>query len=242
MRAVVHQAEEAGLLSDEHFTVDGTLVEAWASVKSFHPLDDPNRGVDSDDPGNAAVDFHGQRRTNQTHRSTTDPEARLARKGQGKEAKLCYGVSLLMENRHGLIVDLRVHEPTGTAERATALALIRRQCGRQHPPASVGADKGYHTKAFVDALWLRCIRPHIAMVAGRRTPGLDGRTTRSAGYRLSQKIRKRIEENFGWMKTVGGLRKTRYRGSAKVALHAKLTAVANILLRLAKLCPAATAT
>lgn len=239
LQAVVRQAEAAGLLSDEHFTVDGTLIEAWASLKSFRPVDDPDRGVDSGDPGNADVDFHGQKRTNQTHRSTTDPEARLARKGKGKEAKLCYGVSLLMENRNGLIVDLEVHEPTGRGERDTALQLLDRQRRRRGHPASVGADKGYHTKEFVDQLWRRAIKPHIACIAGRLTPGLDGRTTRSAGYRISQKIRKRIEENFGWLKTVGGLRKTRYRGAAKVALHVKLSVVANILLRMGKLCPVA---
>ena len=237
LQAVVTQAQAAGLLSDEHFTVDGTLIEAWASLKSFRPVDHPDEGVGFDDSGNTDVDFHGQTRTNQTHRSTTDPEARLARKGKGKEAKLSYGVSLLMENRHGLIVDVQVHEPSGTGERAAALVLLQRQRRRRGWPRSVGADKGYHTKAFVDALWLQCIKPHIALVAGRRTPGLDGRTLRSVGYQISQKIRKRIEEGFGWMKTVGGLRKTRYRGSARVALHAKLTAVANILLRMAKLCP-----
>lgn len=250
LQAVVAQAQEAGLLSDEHFTVDGTLVEAWASLKSFRPVDDPERGVDGDDAGNTDVDFHGQKRTNQTHRSTTDPESRLARKGKGKEAKLCYGVSLLMENRHGLIVDVQVHAPTGTGERETALVLLQRQRRRRGCPRSVGADKGYHTKAFVDALWLQCIRPHIAMVTGRRTPGLDGRTTRSVGYQISQRIRKRIEELFGWTKTVGGLRRTRYRGRAKVAMHVQLTAVANLLLRVAKLlavskaepCPAAAAT
>ena len=238
LQAVVRQAQEADLLSDEHFTVDGTLIEAWASLKSFRPIDDPDEGVDADDAGNADVDFRGQKRTNQTHRSTTDPEARLARKGKGKEARLSYGVSLLMENRHGLIVDVQVHEPTGTGEREAALVLLQRQRRRRGCPRSVGADKGYHTKAFVDALWLQCIKPHIAMVAGRRTPGLDGRTTRSVGYQISQRLRKRIEESFGWMKTVGGLRKTRYRGSARVALQTKLTVVANILLRLAKLCPA----
>jgi hypothetical protein len=237
LQAVVTEAQGAGLLSDEHFTVDGTLIEAWASLKSFRPVDDPDQGADGDDPGNVAVDFHGQSRTNQTHRSTTDPEARLARKGKGKEAKLSYGVSLLMENRHGLIVDVQVHDPTGTGEREAALVMLARQRRRRGPLRSVGADKGYHTKAFIDALWLQCITPHIAMVEGRRTPGLDGRTTRSAGYALSQKIRKRIEEGFGWMKTVGGLRKTRYRGADRVALHAKLTAVANILIRMAKLCP-----
>lgn len=237
LQAVVTQAQAAGLLSDEHFTVDGTLIEAWASLKSFRPFDDPDPDGDGDDSGNRDVDFRGEPRTNQTHRSTTDGDARLARKGKGKEAKLSYGVSLLMENRHGLIVDVQVHEPTPTGERAAALVLLARQRRRRGPLRSVGADKGYHTKAFVDALWLQCIQPHIAMIAGRRTPGLDGRTTRSAGYAISQRVRKRIEEGFGWMKTVGGLRKTRYRGSGRVALHTKLTVVTNILLRMAKLCP-----
>jgi transposase len=237
LQAVVTQAQEAGLLSDEHFTVDGTLIEAWASLKSFRPVDDPDGGVDSDDPGNVTVDFRGQTRRNETHRSTTDPDARLARKGKGKEAKLSYGVSLLMENRHGLIVDVEVHEPTGTGERDAALVMLDRQRRRRGHPRSLGADKGYHTTAFVDALWMQCITPHIAMVKGRRTPGLDGRTTRSAGYQISQRIRKRIEEGFGWMKTVGGLRKTRYRGPDRVTMHTKLTVTANILLRMAKLCP-----
>jgi hypothetical protein len=237
LQALVTQAQAAGLLSDEHFTVDGTLVEAWASLKSFRPRDAADDEGGDDDAGNADVDFRGEQRSNQTHRSTTDPEARLARKGKGKEAKLSYGVSLLMENRHGLIVDVQVHEPTGTGERAAALVMLDRQRRRRGCPGSVGADKGYHTKAFVDALWLQCIKPHIAMVAGRRTPGLDGRTTRSIGYALSQKIRKRIEEGFGWLKTIGGARKTRYRGSARVALHIQLAAVAHILRRMAKLCP-----
>lgn len=237
LQAVVTQAQDAGLLSDEHFTVDGTLVEAWASLKSVRPVDDPDQGVDDDDPGNVTVDFRGQTRRNETHRSTTDPDARLARKGKGKEAKLAYGVSVLMENRHGLIVDVEVHAPTGTGEREAALVMLERQRRRRGHPKSVGADKGYHTKAFVDALWMQCITPHIAMIEGKRTPGLDGRTTRSAGYQISQRIRKRIEEGFGWMKTVGRLRKTRYRGTDRVTMHTKLTVTANLLLRMAKLCP-----
>jgi len=242
LRAVVRQAQAAGLLSDEHFTVDGTLIEAWASLKSFRPLDDPDRGVAGDDPGNADVDFHGQKRSNQTHRSTTDPDACLARKGKGKEAKLSYGASVLMENRHGMIVDVQVHAPTGTGERDTALLLLDRQRRRRGHPASVGADKGYHTKDFVDQLWQRVIKPHVATIDGRRTPGLDGRTTRSLGYQISQWKRKRIEEIFGWMKTVGHIRRTRYRGEAKVAMHVLLTAAAYDLLRMAKLCPVAAAT
>ncbi|MBI3871543.1 MAG: transposase, partial [candidate division Zixibacteria bacterium] len=210
---MVTRVPAAGRLSDEHFTVDGTLVEAWASLKSFRPTDAPDPGVDADDPGNVTVDFHGQTRTHQTHRRTTDPDARLARKGAGQAAKLSYGVSLLMGNRHGRIVDVKVHAPTGTGEREAARALL--QCQRR----SVGADQGYHTKAFVEALWLPCITPHIAMVEGRRTPGLDGRTTGSIGYALSQRVRKRIEEGFGWLKTVGGLRRTRYRGAERVTWH-----------------------
>jgi len=237
LQAVVAQAQEAGLLSDDHFTVDGTLIEAWASLKSFQPKDDPDAGVAGDDPGNKDVDFHGQKRSNQTHQSTTDPEARLARKGKGKEAKLSYGASVLMENRHGLVVDVQLHAPTGTGERDTALELLDRQWEHRGHPWSVGADKAYHTRAFVDELWLRSIRAHIALIDGRSTPGLDGRTTRSLGYRISQRIRKRIEEIFGWMKTVGLLRRTRYRGEAKVAMHTILTAVAYDLLRMAKLCP-----
>lgn len=238
LQAMVNQAQEAGLLSDEHFTVDGTLIEAWASLKSFRPIDDPDQGVDSDDPGNVDVDFHGQKRSNQTHRSTTDPDARLARKGNGKEARLCYGVSLLMENRHGLPVGVHVHEPTGTGERETALLLLDRQHQRRGAPVSVGADKGFHTAWFVDELYRRCIKPHIATIDGRITPGLDGRTTRSVGYQLSQKIRKRIEEVFGWMKTIGGLRRTRYRQKQKVEMHITLTVVASFLVRMAKLRPA----
>lgn len=235
LQAVVAQAQEAGLLSDEHFTVDGTLIEAWASLKSFRPVEDPDQGVDSDDPGNVDVDFHGQKRSNQTHRSTTDPDARLARKGKGKEARLWYGVSLLMENRYGLPIDVQVHEPTGTGEREAALVLLDRQRQRRGAPSSVGADKNYHTKAFVDELYQRCIKPHIACILGRKTPGLDGRTLRSLGYQISQRIRKRIEELFGWTKTVGGLRRTRYRGTLKVTMHIQLTAAANLLLRVGKL-------
>lgn len=236
LQAVVHQAQEAGLLSDEHFTVDGTLIEAWASLKSFRPLDDPDQGVDSDDPGNVDVDFHGQKRSNQTHRSTTDPDARLARKGKGQEAKLCYGVSLLMENRHGLIVGVQVHEPP--AEREAAIALVDDQIKRRSRPVSLGADKNYHTTAFIDELYQRCIKPHVAVRSDRTTPGLDGRTIRSKGYKISQRIRKCIEEVFGWDKTIGGLRRTRYRGRLKVEMHVKLVTVAHLLLRTAKLCPA----
>jgi transposase len=242
LQAVVRQARDAGLLSSEHFTVDGTLIEAWASLKSFQPVEDPDQGVDKDDPGNPTVDFHGTQRTNQTHQSTTDPEARLARKGNGKEAKLSYGASVLMENRNGMIVGLRVHAPTGSGERDAALAMLDQQNRRGGCPASVGADKGYHTKGFVEALWFRCIRPHIATKKGRTTPGLDGRTTRSAGYQISQRLRKRVEEIFGWMKTVGHLRRTRYRGSPRVGMHVTITATAYNLLRLARLRPASAVT
>ncbi len=188
--AIVGHAQREGLLSDEHFTVDGTLIESWASLKSLKPKEAPGSAVPPDDPGNPTVDFHGERRLNATHQSTTDPEARLARKGAGKEAKLCVSGHVLMENRHGLCVDLQLAPAAGTAERATALAMLRRQARRG-------------------------IRPHLACVRGRRTPGLDGRTTRHASSSLSQRLRKQVEEIFGWMQTIGGLRKSRFRGVAR---------------------------
>lgn len=235
--AVVGQARRAGLLSDEHFTVDGTLIEAWASLKRVTPKAAPTPTGLPDDPGNPTVDFHGDRRTNATHQSTTDPAARLARKGAGKEAKLCFSGHVLMENRHGLCVDLRVAPATGTAERETALVMLRRQAHRGIRPHTLGADKGYHCRAFVRQLRRRRIRPHIAQVKGRHTPGLDGRTTRHVGYALSQRVRKKVEEIFGWMKTIGGLRKTRFRGVAQTQHAGYLVGAAYNLLRISRLRP-----
>lgn len=234
--AVVRYARTEGLLSDEHFTVDGTLIEAWASLKSFKPTGSgPAASGPPDDPGNPTVDFHGERRTNATHQSTTDPEARLARKGQGKEARLCFSGHVLMENRHGLCVDLRVDPATGTAEREAALRMLARQARKRVRPRTLGADKGYHTREFIRCLRHRRIRPHIAQVTGRQTPGLDGRTTRHAGYAFSQRVRKRVEEIFGWVKTIGGLRKSRFRGRARTEQYAHLVGTAYNLLRIGRL-------
>lgn len=233
--AVVTQARCAAVLSDEHFTVDGTLIEAWASLKSVKPRAAAAPTVPPDDPGNPTVDFHGERRTNATHQSTTDPEARLARKGAGKEAKLGFSGHVLMENRHGLCVDVQIAPATGTAEREIAQAMLRRQARRGIRPRTLGADKGYHCRTFVRALRRRGIRPHLARIDGRRTPGLDGRTTRTAGYALSQRIRKRVEEIIGWFKTTGGLRKSRVRGIARTQLAGYLVGAAYNLLRISRL-------
>jgi hypothetical protein len=223
-------------LSDEHFTVDGTLIEAWASLKRVKPKGAaPALASLPDDPGNPTVDFHGEPRSNATHQSPTDPEARLARKGDGKEARLCFSGHVLMENRHGLCVDLRVEPATGTAERDAALAMLRRQARKRVRPRTLGADKGYHCRAFVRQVRRRRIRPHIAQVTGRRTPGLDGRTTRHLGYALSQRCRKKVEEIFGWMKTIGGLRKSRVRGIARTQHYAHLVGTAYNLLRISRL-------
>jgi transposase len=233
--AVVAYARREGVLSDEHFTVDGTLIEAWASLKSVKPKEPSTPAAPPDDPGNPTVDFHGDRRTNATHQSTTDPEARLARKGASKEAKLCFSGHVLMENRHGLCVDLQIAPATGMAERDTALAMLRRQARRGIRPTTLGADKGYHCRDFVRHLRRRGIRPHLACVRGRRTPGLDGRTTRHTSYRLSQRLRKKVEEIFGWLKTIGGLRKSRFRGVARTHYAGYVVGAAYNLLRISRL-------
>lgn len=233
--AVVRYAQGAGLLADEHFTVDGTLIEAWASLKSITPKDAPAATPPPDDPGNPTVDFHGERRTNATHQSTTDPDALLARKSLGKEAKLCFSGHVLMENRHGLCVDLQIATATGRAERDTALAILQRQARRGIRPRTLGADKGYHCRECIRRLRHRGIRPHVAQVTGRHTPGLDGRTTRHGSYAVSQRMRKRVEEIFGWLKTIGGLRKTRFHGVARTQHAAFLVGAAYNLLRISRL-------
>jgi len=232
--AVVGEARKAGLLSDEHFTVDGTLIEAWASAKSFKPKDGPPSAGDGSD---GMVDFRGQRRSNDTHKSTTDEEAKLARKGKGKEAKLCYGGHALMENRNGLCVDLALRTATDTETQA-AKEMLARQARKRVRPASLGGDKGYHTKDFIAHLRKRKIAPHIAQIEGRRTPGLDARTTRHSSYAVSQRKRKRVEEIFGWMKAYGGLRRTLVRGLSRVQMHAYIVAAAYNLLRMSRLAPA----
>jgi transposase len=233
--AVVRQARAAGLLSDDHFSVDGTLIEAWASLKSFKRKAGGPETPPPDDPGNPTVDFHGERRSNKTHQSTTDPEARLLRHGAGREARLCFAGHVLMENRHGLCVDLAVTAATGTTEPAAAVALLARQARKRVRPQTLGADKGYHTRAFIQHLRARGIRPHVAPITGKRTPGLDGRTTRHRSFAVSQRCRKRTEEIFGWSKTTGGLRKTRFRGVARTELYALLVGTAYNLLRMSRL-------
>jgi transposase len=224
---VVAEARRRRLLSDDHFSVDGTLLEAWASMKSFRPRD----GDDKQGSGkNPEVDFRGERRVNATHRSTTDPEARLARKGRGKEARLCFAGHVLMENRGGLVVDVMVSKATGTAEREAALEMLERVPRARR--ITVGADKGYDIQDFVTMCRGMNVTPHVAL---RQWSAVDRRTTRHAGYGASQRIRKRIEEVFGWVKTVGGGRKLRYAGVERNQLWAELTTAAYNLVRMAKL-------
>lgn len=232
--AVVRAAREANLLSDEHFTVDGTLIEAWASLKSFKSKDGPPSAGDG---SGGMVDFRGERRTNATHESTTDEQAKLMRKGKGKEAKLSYGAHALMENRNGLCVDLHVGSAVQTETQA-AKQMLARQARKRVRPTTLGADKGYHSKDFVAHLRKKNIAAHIARIEGRKTPGLDARTTRHAGYAISQTKRKRVEEIFGWMKAYGGLRRTLARGLARVQLHAYIVGAAYNLLRMSRLDPA----
>src|SRR5713101_2959328 len=211
---VVAQAGAKGLTSDEHFTVDGTLLDAWASAKSFQPKEEKNPPPPDDD-GNPTVDFRGEPRSNETHASTTDPDAQLARKGAGKEAKLSYSGNLLVENRNGLIVDSRVWEATGTAERDAALEMLQEIPGSGR--VTVGGDKGFDTADFVRECRNMWVTPHVAQNLGRRGgSAIDHRTTLHQGYALSQKKRKRIEECFGWLKTIALLRKVRHRGTLKV--------------------------
>ncbi len=232
--AVVDQARARGLLSDEHFTVDGTLIEAWAGHKSFKRKAGDGQQTPPDDPGNPSVDFHGELRNNATHQSTTDPEARLARKGPGKEAKLCYAGHLEMDNRHGLPVNTRVTQPTGNAEPRAALAMVAEIPGWAR--VTLGADKGYDQKEFVRELREHGVTPHVAQ---KTNSALDRRTTRHPGYLLSQWRRKRVEEIFGWLKTIAGLRKTRHRGIARVAWMFTFAAAAYNLVRLRNLALAA---
>ena len=234
---VVDGARVRRLLSDEHFSVDGTLIEAWASMKSFRPRDG---GDDDPPPGrNAERDFRGERRSNATHGSATDPDARLHRKARGQSSRLCYMGHLLMENANALIVDAALTRASGTAEREAALAMLERQGKRRR--VTLGADKAYDVAEFVDALRDRSVTPHIA-VDGRlgktgkpRATRIDRRTTRHPGYAASQRLRKRIEEGFGWIKTTGGLAKTRHRGLDRVGWTFTLTPAAYNLVRLPKL-------
>ena len=236
---VVHQAKAARLLSAEHCTVDGTLIEAWASLKSFRPKGErPENRPPPDDPGNPTVNFHGERRSNATHASITDSDALLARKGNGKEAKLALAGHVLMENRHGLCVDILVTRATGTAEREAALTMVRRQRRNGIRPRTLGADKAYDAADFVADLRAEGITPHVAPnITTRRDSNLDWRTLRQTGYQLSQRCRKKVEEIFGWGKTIGGLRKTRYRGVQRTGFWTYLVGAAYDLLRMARLMP-----
>ena len=227
------QARAADLLSDEHFSVDGTLIEAWASQKSFQRKDQSEKPP-PDDAGNPTVDFHGERRSNETHESTTDADARLARKSGGHESKLAYCGNVLIENRNGLVVDAELLQANGTAERDAALLMAERIEGGKR--VTVAADKGYDTKEFVREIRGMNVTPHVAQNNKRRGgSAIDGRTTRHAGYKVSQVKRKRIEEVFGWLKTVGMLRKTRHRGVHKVGWVFTFAAAAYNLVRMRNL-------
>ena len=231
--AVLAEARQRNLLSDEHFTVDGTLLEAWASLKSVRPRDDEG-GPPSGGFKNPDVDYRGERRTNETHASTTDPEALLARKGRGKETKLCFAGHVLMENRNGLVVDVDVTRATGRAEREAALQMLDR-LPRKKRRLTLGADKGYDTHEFVADLRKRKVTPHVAQNQSGRRSAIDGRTTNHGGYKVSQRLRKRVEEIFGWAKTIGGGDKLRYIGVARNRLWAELTAAGYNLVRIIRI-------
>ena len=224
---VLNQAREKDLTSDEHFTVDGTLLEACASLKSFQCKD--QKKDPPDDPGNPTVNFHGEKRSNETHQSTTDPDALLARKGSGKEAKLSYNANLLTENRNGLIVNTQVFQANGTAERDGALVMLEQLPGGYR--VTVGADKAYDTRDFVAECRHLKVTPHVAQNTGRSGgSAIDQRTTRHEGYEVSQKKRKRIEESFGWLKQIALMRKMKHRGLEKVAwLFTFATAAYNLV-------------
>jgi transposase len=230
---VLAQASAAGLVSDEHFSVDGTLIEAWASQKSFQRKDRPEPPP-PDDPGNPTVNFHGEQRRNDTHESKTDPDARLARKSGGHESKLAYCGNVLMENRNGLVVDTELLQCNGTAERDAALLMAERIEGDGR--VTVAGDKGYDTRDLVMQMRGMNVTPHVAQNVNRQGgSAIDGRTTRHAGYLISQHKRKRIEEVFGWLKTVGMLRKTRLRGVHKVGWVFTFAAAAYNLVRMRNL-------
>lgn len=228
---VIAQARSQKLLSDDHFTVDGTLVEAWAGHKSFKPKDS-KPGRPPDDSGNPTVDFTGQKRSNETHASTTDPEARLYRKSNGTESKLCYAGHVLMDNRHGLAVDVRLTQATGRSEQEAALDMVIGLRGNRR--RTLGADKAYDVRKLVELLRVLKTTPHIAGKNASYSM-IDGRTTRHPGYELSQRKRKRVEEVFGWLKTVGLMRKTRHRGAERVGWMFTLAVTAYNLVRMRNL-------
>jgi IS5 family transposase len=232
--AVVEQAKKRRLMSREHFSVDGTLIEAWASVKSFRPKDKKKR--DKDDDGNGWGDFKGTKRSNDTHESTTDPDAKLLRKGKGREAKLCFAAHAMMENRNGLLVDFDVSQANGTCERDVAGEMLRRLPGKHRK--TLGADAGYHTRAFVEECRAREVSAHVAQYRpgpGSRRSAIDGRTTRHDGYRTSLRVRKRIEQVFGWLKTTACSRKSRFIGLPRTGFFTTVAAAAYNLVRMSRL-------
>jgi len=231
---VLNEARQGGLVSAEHFSVDGTLIEAWASMKSFRKKDDAKPSPPPDDPGNPTIDFHGEKRSNETHESKTDPDARLAKKGPGKSAQLAHAAHALIENRNGLVVAIAVNTATGKAEREAAIAMLDDALPGSRR-VTLGADKGYDTKDFLKQCRARNVTPHVA---ARKDSTLDARTTRHKTYAVSQRFRKRIEEVWGWMKTVAGFRKTRFKGQERTSLAAVITATAYNLIRIAGLQPA----
>ena len=237
-QAVLRQARERSLLSDEHFTVDGTLIEAWAGQKSFQRKDAPPPPPE-DGGSNPTWNFHGEKRSNQTHQSTSDPEAMLFKKSRGSESKLSYLGHVLMENRNGLVVDTRLTRATGTAERDAALEMAARIPGGTRR-VTLGGDKNYDTRDFVDKLREAAVTPHVAQNQhARRRSAIDQRTTQHPGYAISQKKRKRVEEIFGWIKTIGGLRKTKHRGKDRVGWMFTFAAAAYNLVRMRNLAKAA---
>jgi len=237
MAVVLNQEAVKALLSDDHFSVDGTLIEAWASMKSFRPKDGSG---EPPAPGrNGERDFHGEKRSNETHASTTDRDARLYRKGPGQPAKLAYLGHVLMENRHALVVDTRLTLATGTAEREAALEMVADRPGNHR--ITLGGDKAYDVAEFVADLRELNVTPHVAQNTTHRRSAIDGRTTRHPGYAISGQVRKRIEEVFGWSKAAAGFRKTHHRGLARVGWMFTLTAAAYNLVRLPKLVAAVAA-
>ncbi len=234
-------SRQEGWTSDAHFTADGTLIESWASLKSFVRRDGGDKkkvaAAKDDDPGNPTINFHGEKRCNQTHQSTTDGDSVLYKKAQGQAAKLCFGGQVLMENRHGLCADFTLHNPIAQGEPATALAQLKahRRLHQGVAPKTLGGDKAYHQQGFVRGCRKHGVSPHVACKNGVEVAGLDGRTTTRSGYQTSQRIRKRVEEIFGWIKTIGGLRRSRYLGIERTQAAAYFVAGTYNLLRLARL-------
>lgn len=238
---VYNVSREEGWTSDEHFTADGTLIQSWASWKSFVRKDggdkDKVASAQDEDPGNPSINYRGEKRRNDTHQSTTDPQSVLYKKASGQEAKLCFGAQVLMENRNGFCAEFTMHHPISQSEAKMALTQIDEH-QELYPGVSrqsLGADKAYHQKVFVTGCREREIAPHAARKAGVKVAGLDGRTTSQESYKTSQQIRKRVEEIFGWMKTVGGFRRSRYLGMERTQAWGYFVAATYNLVRLAKL-------